>query len=44
MIYCEKIYDYVEQDKKCIKCAFYIQNTDSCVYNELEKDKNEPNA
>jgi hypothetical protein len=34
MIYCKKIEDYVEQEKNCLICIFYIKNKDSCWYEE----------
>ena len=49
MIYCEQRNDYVEQDKKCVKCIFYKLEEDSCFYPDwypgLKKGRewNEPN-
>lgn len=36
MIYCNKIHNYVDQEKKCIKCPYYNYNEDSCEMEENE--------
>jgi len=47
MIYCEKEKgNYVDQNKKCMKCIFYKRDEDSCFYPEwvpglIQKEKNE---
>ena len=34
MIYCSKINDYVEQEKRCIHCIFYLTEEDTCNYDK----------
>jgi hypothetical protein len=36
MIYCGKIDEYVDQNRKCVKtkCKYYIEKEDSCIYPE----------